>query len=86
MDTVYFITHPDVLIDPTVPVPEWRLNARGIARMRAMLTQSWVMCIRDRTSPGPEITNGAAWVPKEQPDVTTDLNSREMPGLSLIHI
>jgi broad specificity phosphatase PhoE len=45
MDTVFFITHPDVLIDPTVPVPEWRLNARGIARIRAMLTQNWVPAI-----------------------------------------
>jgi broad specificity phosphatase PhoE len=44
-DTVFFITHPDVLIDPTVPVPEWRLNARGIARMRAMLNQSWIPAI-----------------------------------------
>jgi broad specificity phosphatase PhoE len=45
MDTVFFITHPDVLIDPTVPVPEWRLNARGIVRMRAMLSQNWIPAI-----------------------------------------
>jgi broad specificity phosphatase PhoE len=43
--TVYFITHPDVLIDPTVPVPDWRLSPRGIARMRAVLAQSWVFGI-----------------------------------------
>jgi len=42
MATVFFITHPDVLIDPTVPVPEWPLNARGRARMHAMLSQRWV--------------------------------------------
>ncbi|MGD0430372.1 MAG: histidine phosphatase family protein [Acetobacteraceae bacterium] len=42
MATVYFITHPDVLIDPTTPVPDWRLNPRGIERMRAMLKQNWV--------------------------------------------
>jgi broad specificity phosphatase PhoE len=42
MATVSFITHPDVLIDPTAPVPDWRLNARDRARMRAMLSQSWV--------------------------------------------
>jgi len=42
METVFFITHPDVLIDPSVPVPEWRLNARGVARMRATLSKNWV--------------------------------------------
>jgi broad specificity phosphatase PhoE len=42
METVFFITHPDVLIDPAVPVPEWPLNARGVARMHAMLSQDWV--------------------------------------------
>ena len=42
MQTVFFITHPDVLIDPAVPVPEWRLNARGLARMHAMLTRNWI--------------------------------------------
>jgi broad specificity phosphatase PhoE len=33
---VFFITHPDVAIDPSVPVPDWPLNERGRARMRAM--------------------------------------------------
>ena len=42
MATAYFVTHPDVLIDPATPVPEWRLNERGIARMHAMLAQPWV--------------------------------------------
>ena len=42
METVFFITHPDVLVDPAVPVPEWSLNARGRARMHAMLNQTWV--------------------------------------------
>lgn len=42
MQNVFFITHPDVLIDAAVPVHEWPLNARGRARMHAMLTRSWV--------------------------------------------
>ena len=42
METVFFITHPDVLLDPAVPVTEWPLNARGVARMHAMLSQNWV--------------------------------------------
>ena len=42
METVFYITHPDVLIDPAVAVPEWPLNARGRARMHKMLDQNWV--------------------------------------------
>jgi broad specificity phosphatase PhoE len=42
MATVFFITHPDVLIDPAVPVPDWPLSPRGVARMRAMLAQPWI--------------------------------------------
>ena len=42
MASVFFITHPDVAIDPATPVPEWPLNPRGLARMRAMLGQPWV--------------------------------------------
>jgi broad specificity phosphatase PhoE len=42
VDTVHFITHPDVSIDPAVPVPEWRLAPRGLDRMRCMLDQEWI--------------------------------------------
>jgi broad specificity phosphatase PhoE len=31
---VLFITHPEVAVDPAVPVPRWRLADRGMARMR----------------------------------------------------
>ncbi len=37
-----FITHPNVLIDPAVPVPRWPLSERGRERMRAGLAQPWV--------------------------------------------
>jgi broad specificity phosphatase PhoE len=30
---LWFITHPEVVIDPTVPVPDWPLSPRGVARM-----------------------------------------------------
>ena len=44
---IYFISHPDVVIDPEVPVPQWPLSERGRARMRAMLTQQpWVAGVR----------------------------------------
>jgi broad specificity phosphatase PhoE len=40
--TVYFITHPDVLVDPTVPVPEWPLSLRGRDRMARALELPWI--------------------------------------------
>ena len=46
MPTVVFITHPDVLIDPAVPVPDWPLSPRGIGRMRRALALSWIGTIR----------------------------------------
>ncbi len=40
-----YITHPEVDIDPTIPVPRWRLSDRGRARARAMSTRPWVTSI-----------------------------------------
>ena len=37
-----FITHPNVDIDPAVPVPRWPLSEEGRARMHAGLRQPWV--------------------------------------------
>jgi broad specificity phosphatase PhoE len=42
MGLIYFITHPEVQIDPAVPVPEWPLSTRGRQRMHALLAQPWV--------------------------------------------
>jgi len=39
---VYFITHPDVVVDPGVPVPQWPLSERGRERMRKLLRYAWV--------------------------------------------
>jgi broad specificity phosphatase PhoE len=35
MGVIIFITHPEVVIDPAVPVPRWPLSAKGRARMEA---------------------------------------------------
>jgi broad specificity phosphatase PhoE len=43
---VFFVTHPDVAIDPAVPVPHWPLSPRGRERMRAALARPWVRRIR----------------------------------------
>jgi broad specificity phosphatase PhoE len=37
-----YITHPQVQIDPDVPVPEWGLSAEGRARAAACARQGWV--------------------------------------------
>ena len=42
MPTVFFITHPDVVIDASIPIPDWPLNERGRARMHAMTSCPWV--------------------------------------------
>ncbi len=34
MNRLLFLTHPEVVIDPAVPVPRWHLRADGIARLR----------------------------------------------------
>jgi broad specificity phosphatase PhoE len=40
--SIYFITHPDVVIDPTVPIPHWPLSARGRNRMQRLLSRDWL--------------------------------------------
>ena len=42
MGLVYPISHPDVRIDPAVPVPRWPLSARGWARMKWLVAQPWI--------------------------------------------
>lgn len=35
MATVFFVTHPEVAVDPALPVPLWGLSDKGRARMQA---------------------------------------------------
>lgn len=42
MRTLYFISHPDVVVSPHVPITRWPLSERGRARMAAALAQPWV--------------------------------------------
>lgn len=46
MAIAYFITHPDVTIDPSVPVPDWSLSSEGIRRMVRLLDRAWVRTVR----------------------------------------
>jgi broad specificity phosphatase PhoE len=46
MTTVHFITHPEVTIDPAVPVSDWPLSPLGRQRMRFALEQPWLVDVR----------------------------------------
>jgi broad specificity phosphatase PhoE len=77
MTCIYFITHPDVLIDPAIPVTEWGLSPRGRERMHAMLAQPWVAglkavwCSTERKA-----IDGAALI-----GVAIGTVPRQLPGL-----
>jgi broad specificity phosphatase PhoE len=42
----FYVTHPDVVVDPARPVPEWTLSERGRERMRSGLRQPWLGDVR----------------------------------------
>ena len=42
MPTLHFITHPEVVIDPSVPVPDWPLSPEGVRRMELALEKPWM--------------------------------------------
>ncbi len=44
--TVFYVTHPQVAVDPSIPVTAWGLDDRGRERARAMLGQPWISGIR----------------------------------------
>ena len=37
-----YLTHPQVLVDASVPVPEWGLSETGRARLLAIRERPWV--------------------------------------------
>ncbi|WP_441237930.1 histidine phosphatase family protein [Bradyrhizobium sp. 930_D9_N1_4] len=41
-DIVRYLTHPQVQIDPDVPVPQWGLSPVGRARTEALANASWL--------------------------------------------
>ncbi|MTI17848.1 histidine phosphatase family protein [Rhodobacteraceae bacterium RKSG542] len=43
MGKCYYLTHPNVEIDPAVPVPDWDLSDVGRQRMQEGLRQSWLI-------------------------------------------
>jgi broad specificity phosphatase PhoE len=46
MTTLFYISHPDVVIDPGVPIPHWDLSEVGRQRLEILLTQPWLKTIQ----------------------------------------
>lgn len=46
MQIVYFITHPEVSIDPSLPVPDWHLSEKGVERMKQLLSKQWIQDVK----------------------------------------
>ncbi|MEM7176441.1 MAG: hypothetical protein AAF503_01945, partial [Pseudomonadota bacterium] len=69
MPLARYLTHPQVIVDPDVPVPDWHLNPVGAARVRAVAASgglagtvrvfSSAECIMMQLCPA---TNVSAWV------------------------
>jgi broad specificity phosphatase PhoE len=87
MSIVHFITHPEVVIDPTMPVPNWPLSPVGRERMRrAALEQPWLRDVRALFSSAERKARDAASLIAEhlslQPAIIGDLgeNDRSVTG------
>lgn len=50
--TAYYLTHPQVQIDPAIPVPQWSLSPAGRARIEAILARPWLSSLRRIVSSG----------------------------------
>jgi len=48
----YYLTHPQVQIDPAIPVPDWSLSATGRQRMSAASQKPWLKTLRRIVSSG----------------------------------
>lgn len=46
MSRLRYVTHPEVVVDPTTPIERWTLSAVGERRARAMLDQPWIDDVR----------------------------------------
>jgi len=44
--TIHFITHPEVAIDPAVPVTDWPLSDLGVRRAAMLVRRPWIGTVR----------------------------------------
>ena len=45
MSLIYFVTHPDVVIDKDIPIPRWDLSDVGVSRTKKLLKKDWIETI-----------------------------------------
>lgn len=45
MTTMYFVTHPEVIIDPSLPISLWDYSERGAARLEKILKKIWIKSV-----------------------------------------
>lgn len=43
---VYYLTHPQVVVDPQIPVPDWQLSDEGRRRVLQALERPWLRGLR----------------------------------------
>lgn len=46
MALCYYLTHPQIVVDPNIPVPQWTLSEVGRSRVKAVLGATWMRSIR----------------------------------------
>lgn len=86
MARIVFVTHPEVVIDPEVPVPRWKLSDTGRARMAKFaqdmagrgVTAVWSSEERKATD-GAEILSAALDIP-HRTDIGLGENDRSSTG------
>jgi broad specificity phosphatase PhoE len=66
MTVIHFITHPEVMIDPSVPVPDWPLSPVGEQRLRRALEQPWLAGVRSVFSSAERKARDAAGIVARQ--------------------
>ena len=49
---VHFVTHPEVTVDPAVPVPDWGLSRLGLARLEAFCGRAELTAVTDVVASG----------------------------------
>ncbi|WP_027053454.1 histidine phosphatase family protein [Mesorhizobium erdmanii] len=76
MPIAYYITHPQVQIDASVPVPDWGLSDVGRARAQAMLSQPWVGSIMRLVSSGERKAVETAEVLARHLDLAVEVRER----------
>lgn len=77
MSRAILLTHPEVAIDPAIPVPDWTLSETGFNRMRAVLDRPWIGSIRHIASSAERKARDAAGVVAAH----LGLEVRVIPGL-----